>query len=51
MGEIGKALEMMDLAAEAMEYLKKADRKAQAEEAFKKTLEKLWPLTSNEKPS
>lgn len=53
MGEVNtdyrRALEMMELSAKTMEYLKKADRERKAEEAFKETLEKLWLSKSNEK--
>jgi hypothetical protein len=49
--EFRKALEMMELAAETIEHMKKVERKELAREDFEKTLEKLWPLTSNEKPS
>jgi hypothetical protein len=51
MGEIDyhRALEMMELSAQAMEHLKKAEQKEQAEKAFQQTLDKLWK--SNEKPS
>lgn len=53
MGEINsyyhKALEMMDMSAKVMEYMKRIDEKHQAEEAFKQTLEKLWPSKLNEK--
>lgn len=55
MGELNpdyhRAFEMMDLASEAMECLKKNEQKEQAEEAFKETLEKLWLSKSNEKPN
>jgi hypothetical protein len=53
MGEINpdyhRALEMMEMANRAMEYLKNTDRKVQAEEDFRQTLEKLWLSKSNEK--
>jgi tripartite-type tricarboxylate transporter receptor subunit TctC len=39
----------MELSAEVVQQLKKSARKAQAEEDFKRTLEKLWLSKSNEK--
>jgi hypothetical protein len=45
LGETIKALER------ERELEKKMKLKEQAEDHFKKTLDKIWPLTSNEKPS
>jgi len=48
MGKINRALEGMELSPEVVEQLKKNARKTQAEEDFKRTLEKLWLSKSNE---
>ena len=47
--ELFRALEGMELSAEVVQQLKKSARKTQAEEDFKRTLEKLWLSKSNEK--
>jgi hypothetical protein len=47
--ELFRALEGMELSAEVLEQLKKNARKTQAEEGFKRKLEKLWLSKSNEK--
>jgi len=47
--ELFRALEGMELSAEALEQLKKNARKTQAEEGFKRKLEKLWLSKSKEK--
>jgi hypothetical protein len=49
--ELFRALEGMELSAEVVEQLKKNARKTQAEEDFKRTLEKLWLSKSNESRS
>jgi hypothetical protein len=46
--ELFRALEGMELSAEVVQQLKKSARKTQAEEDFKRTLEKLWLSKSNE---
>ena len=47
--ELFRALEDMELSTEVVEQLKKNARKTQAEEDFKRTLEKLWLSKPNEK--
>jgi hypothetical protein len=47
--ELFRTLEGMELSAEVVQQLKKSARKTQAEEDFKRTLEKLWLSKSNEK--
>jgi hypothetical protein len=47
--ELFRALEGMELSAEVVQQLKKSARKTQAEEDFKRTLEKMWLSKSNEK--
>jgi tripartite-type tricarboxylate transporter receptor subunit TctC len=47
--ELFRALEGMGLSAEVVQQLQKSARKTQAEEDFKRTLEKLWLSKSNEK--
>jgi hypothetical protein len=47
--ELFRVLEGMELSAEVVQQLKESARKTQAEEDFKRTLEKLWLSKSNEK--
>jgi len=47
--ELFRALEGMELSAEVVQQLKKSARKTQAEEDFKRTLEKMWLSKSTEK--